>query len=193
MKNKKNIWILVVILLCLPVLVYGLIYADSKLVSDRSYCVNRSLLLLKLPRNPITDSKSYTGSTEGVYDCAASNQPISAELAQDISDNYKYILDLEKPLKHKKENIAHLPDFSEKYLEETKEPWESKLEGGSELPEFSGECNTDKRKCAVVKFHIIRKAGVSYNAYLHYLILIKNVDGKYRAVAESFSASPMKG
>jgi hypothetical protein len=96
-------------------------------------------------------------------------------------------------LKQRKEGIATLPDFSEKYLKDTKDPWEYKLEGGSQLPEFSGECNADKSKCAVVKFHVMRKDGVSYNAYFHYLILVKNSDGKYRSVSESFSVSPLKG
>jgi hypothetical protein len=95
MKNnnrKKTIWIFAASLFCLPALIYGLVYVDEKLTYGRSYCVSRSLLLLNMPRNPITDSKSYTGSTQGVYGCATSSQPIPTELYNDVSNNYKYTI-----------------------------------------------------------------------------------------------------
>jgi hypothetical protein len=198
MENKKKrrvIWALTISLFSLPLAFGGLVYLDYQLSYQRPYCVYRSILLLKLPNN-VSENTAYGGSARKVYNCSVRESSISQELFDEVVKNYKYDMDLEKPLKYKQDAKVNLPNFSEKYLKKTKEPWSYKLENGIELPEYSNECNaiSDKRKCVVVKFHTMRKSGASYDAYFHYLILVKDSDSIYKPVAESFeNSSLLKG
>jgi hypothetical protein len=194
-KSGKKLWVIVAVLLGMPLILFGLLYADDRLASaQRNYCVGRSLLLLKLPKNPFTTSKSYNGSAESVYKCASYVQPAEpdAKYQSDVASNYKYTINLNKLLQQKKSGAEGLADVSEKYLLDNGNPWNYKLEDVREISGLFGDCG--QQKCMVAKFRVFRKNADLEDAYIHYLVLVKNRDGQYGSTAESFySISPVKG
>jgi hypothetical protein len=196
-KKKRTLLIAIASTVCLSGLFTVLRNLDISLSSTRSYCINRNLLIMSLPAELIklVNSNSFRGSVELLHHCTTRNQPPVKEFLENVNENYQYTVDVAKILAEKRNNSSSLPNVSESFLKSSQEPWQYKLESGTDIPEFSAKCvdPSGKQKCVVVKFHVFRNLNKSPEAYCHYLILMKDSNGKFNSVLESFGISPLKG
>lgn len=188
MSRKGLKWLLIVSI----ILPFSLLLLDNKLVSTPSYCTSRSRILSSLsasfPLNVIL-SKTYSAEVNSsfvdqfainAFRCMefSKNAPVANS---DVLENYVYPLNSTHP-------------WRASFVREGKEvdpekPWRLDMENSFYLPELFGECS-QSRKCVAAKFHIRRGTN---EGYFHYTILVKDSNGKFTKMKESFGQSPYKG
>jgi hypothetical protein len=78
-------------------------------------------------------------------------------------------------------------------------PWKVEVLEGSFFTELFGQCSEPK-KCALVKLDVWRYSNKKFTSerdkkegFYHYIVLVKNGNGKLEKTDESFAASGRKG
>jgi hypothetical protein len=145
------------ILAILPVAAYvDDIYRFS---NNPDYCVKRNLILLKTPLLYLFDEK-YTGSVETIYSCAIEKKDIVMVSPDSLLSNYDHI-------------------------EDSEYRWKYELVKAFYLPEISSKCSTPARSkdCVIASFEVTTNKNSAVN-YIHYVLLVKDENGKYKKVAQ---------
>lgn len=155
----------------------GLLWLDHRLdpfVSVPSYCINKYHLQETIIRNSTASEKF----AETAYNCSSMNT--LEGLHKDVLENYEYPLG----------KVLWRKDYS--YPLDSKDLWRIELIRTYHFSELFGKCSASK-KCAVVKFNIIRDRKKRGDGYLHYLILAKDSKGRFIKINESFTTNGDKG
>jgi hypothetical protein len=145
------------ILAVLPVAAY---VDDIYRFSDNpDYCVKRNLILIKTPLLYLFDEK-YAGSIEKIYTCALEKKDIVMVSPDSLLSNYDRTEDSEYRWKYELVKALYLPDISSK-------------------------CSTPEKAkdCVIAKFHVTRNRKSAVD-FAHYVLLVKDENGKYKKVAE---------
>jgi hypothetical protein len=151
------------ILAILPVAAYVDDIYDSS--DNPDYCIKRNLILLKTPLLYLFDEK-YTGSIDTVYSCALKKKDIVMVSPDSLLSNYDHIEDSEYRWKYELVKALYLPAISDK----------------CSAPEKA-------KDCIIAEFHVANNKksanSIRRGDFAHYVLLVKDGNGKYKKVAET--------
>jgi hypothetical protein len=140
---------------------------NSSLSSTMTYCVNDSPLI--------------------AYRCIPKYK-VAEGLSEEVKNNFEYSVDDSK-----------FPDSFMIGKSGDPTPWQVEVLEGSFFTELFGQCSEPK-KCALVKLDVWRYSNKKFTSerdkkegFYHYIVLVKNGNGKLEKTDESFAASGRKG